>query len=139
MKIWVLLIPLVILNACTLSIGGPNRLPDLPAPTAIPLSEGAESVLGAPEKEITLPSGFGISIFAEGLNKPRMMTIGPDGQLYVAERGRGRIVRLPDDDENGFADRIEAVVAGLPIIEYAPQHRISTELKKSWTTIEDQL
>jgi len=33
----------------------------------------------------------------------------------------------------------DAVVAGHPIIEFAPNHRISTELKKSWTTIEDQI
>ncbi|MDO8055307.1 MAG: ATP-binding protein [Candidatus Hermodarchaeota archaeon] len=33
----------------------------------------------------------------------------------------------------------EAVVAGQPIIEFAPNHRISTALKESWTIIEDLL
>lgn len=33
----------------------------------------------------------------------------------------------------------DAVVAGRPILEFAPKHRISTELKKSWTTIENHL
>jgi glucose/arabinose dehydrogenase len=40
-----------------------------------------------------------------------MMSIGPDGMLYVAERGRDRIVRLPDRDRDGLADGVE-VVAG---------------------------
>ncbi len=52
-------------------------------------------------------------MFAQGLANPRMMTVGPDGQLYVAERGAGRIVRLPDRDADGVADGIEAVAAGL--------------------------
>jgi glucose/arabinose dehydrogenase len=42
-----------------------------------------------------------------------MMAIGPDRRLYVAERGRDRIVRLPDDDGDGVADAIEPVSSGL--------------------------
>jgi glucose/arabinose dehydrogenase len=38
-----------------------------------------------------------------------MMAIGPDGALYVAERGANRIVRLPDMDADGKADRIQVV------------------------------
>ena len=41
------------------------------------------------------------------------MAIGPDGQLYVAERGAGRIVRLPDQNQDGQADRIEVAAEGL--------------------------
>ena len=42
-----------------------------------------------------------------------MMTLGPDGQLYVAERGAGRIVCLPDRDGDGVADGVEVVAEGL--------------------------
>jgi glucose/arabinose dehydrogenase len=42
-----------------------------------------------------------------------MLALGPDGQLYVAERGNGRIVRLPDRDGDGIADGIEVVADGL--------------------------
>jgi glucose/arabinose dehydrogenase len=42
-----------------------------------------------------------------------MMAIGPDGVLYVAERGADRIVRLPDLDGNGSADPIQIVADGL--------------------------
>lgn len=56
--------------------------------------------------EVQLPPGFRASIFAEGLNGPRFMALGPDGNIYVADRGNGRIVALPDADGNGQADDI---------------------------------
>jgi glucose/arabinose dehydrogenase len=42
-----------------------------------------------------------------------MMAVGPDGALFVAERGARRIVRLPDRDGDGLADGVEQVVEGL--------------------------
>ncbi len=42
-----------------------------------------------------------------------MMAIGPDGMLYVAERGADRIVRLPDLDNNGSADSLQNVADNL--------------------------
>lgn len=41
------------------------------------------------------------------------MSVGPDGQLYVAERGAGRVVCLPDRDGDGVADGVEVVADGL--------------------------
>jgi glucose/arabinose dehydrogenase len=54
--------------------------------------------------EIELPPGFRANVFAQGLNGPRFMALGPDGDVYVADRGNGRIVVLPDDDGDGEAD-----------------------------------
>jgi glucose/arabinose dehydrogenase len=42
-----------------------------------------------------------------------MMVVGPDGHVYVAERGAGRILRLPDRDGDGLADGVEVVAEGL--------------------------
>ena len=102
---------------------------DTPAPTeteppAATATEVSETVTSgevvaqptrvvAPPGELNLPTGFGISLYAEGLNDPRMMTVGPDGMAYVAERGAGRIVRLPDRDEDGVADEVEVIADGL--------------------------
>ena len=113
-----LLLPLVILlSACTLKIGSPSRLPDAPAPTAIPLSETTAPILdageGAPAEPIALPPGFGISVYADGLQDPRMMAVGPDGEVYVAERGAGRILRLVDGEGDGRLDHIDVVAEGL--------------------------
>jgi glucose/arabinose dehydrogenase len=66
-----------------------------------------------PAQPIALPPGFAISIFAQNLDSPRMMALGLDGQLYVAERGAGRIVRLPDRNADGTADNLEVVARGL--------------------------
>jgi glucose/arabinose dehydrogenase len=85
----------------------PTRLDDLPAPTTIPLSDYSKS------GGINLPPGFQLSRFAEGLDGPRMMALGPDGMLYVTERGKGRVVRLPDRDGDGQADGVEVVLEGL--------------------------
>jgi len=66
-----------------------------------------------PNEPIQLPPGFGISTYVRGLAGPRMMAIGPDGALYVAERNAGLIVRLPDRDRDGLADAVEVVADGL--------------------------
>lgn len=76
-----------------------------PAPTATaspdPTVTPIPTRVVPPAEPVALPPGFGISVFAQGLSNPRMMTVGLDGQLYVAERGAGRILRLPDRDQDG--------------------------------------
>jgi glucose/arabinose dehydrogenase len=81
-------------------IGSPSVLPDAPAPTTVALDE-FDTVDG-----LSLPPGFSIAPFAQGLNGPRMLAIGPDGSLYVTERGAGRVLALPDADRDGIADRL---------------------------------
>jgi len=107
----------ILLSSCTLRIGWPSRMSNATAPTEIPLIKTAQPVaapnLVPPEHPIALPPGFAISVFAQGLDNPRMMAVGPDGQLYVAERGAGRIVRFPDLDGDGLADRIQIVAEEL--------------------------
>jgi glucose/arabinose dehydrogenase len=44
---------------------------------------------------IHLPAGFQISVYAQGLNAPRFMTIGPKGALIVANRLDNSIVAYP--------------------------------------------
>jgi glucose/arabinose dehydrogenase len=63
--------------------------------------------------EVTVPPGFAVNVFAEGLSSPRFLQMGPDGAMYVADRGNGRIVRLPDDDQDGVADSIELFAENL--------------------------
>lgn len=64
--------------------------------------------------DVTVPDGFQVNIFAEGLSGPRFMTVGPEGDLYVADRGNDRIVALPDADGDGTADEIRVVAADIP-------------------------
>jgi glucose/arabinose dehydrogenase len=107
----------IFLAACTLRIGSRTRLPDAPAPTTLPLggtaAPGGNVVITPTENPIALPPGFTISVFAQGLDDPRMLTVGSDGSLYVAERGAGRVLRLPDEDGDGALDAQQVVAQGL--------------------------
>jgi len=101
------------LMGCRLLPDSRAGLNDTPAPTTIPLTNTASPAtvtsLTPPEEPITLPPGFQINVFAQGLDGPRMLTVGPDGFLYVAERGAGRILRLPDRNGDGQVDEVEVV------------------------------
>jgi glucose/arabinose dehydrogenase len=107
----------IFLAACTLPVSSVTRLLSAPAPTTRPLAATAASQLGGSltptEHPIALPPGFVIHVFVQGLDDPRMLAIGPDGALYVAERGAGRILRLPDQDGNGLPDTQQVVAQGL--------------------------
>jgi glucose/arabinose dehydrogenase len=65
------------------------------------------------EAEVIVPDGFAAAVFAEGLQGPRFMALGPDGDIYVAERGAGNIVRLVDADGDGRAESKEVFASGL--------------------------
>lgn len=67
----------------------------------------------AASARLQVPAGFAVRAFVSGLNGPRLMTVGPDGQLYVAERGAGRVLRLPDRNADGLADGVEVLATGL--------------------------
>lgn len=55
----------------------------------------------AEERTLNVPAGFGISVFAAGLDSPRWIVSGPDGKLWVTERGAGRVLVY---DPQGSAD-----------------------------------
>lgn len=75
-------------------------------------------------RRIRLPLGFAIRIFTEGLEgAPRMMSVGPDGQLYASLMYGGQVVRLPDLNRDGRADRVEVVTEGLELPHGLEWHR----------------
>lgn len=61
----------------------------------------------------TLPPGFSISIFAKGLSAPRVLARDIAGNLIVSITKEGRVVALPDRDQNGVADEVISVIEGL--------------------------
>jgi glucose/arabinose dehydrogenase len=65
------------------------------------------------EAGVRVPPGFSVNVFVAGLDGPRFIAFGPDGTLYAAERGAGRIVALPDGDGDGRADGIAPFAAEL--------------------------
>jgi len=69
--------------------------------------------LGRPAS-LRVPPGFSISTFAEGLASPRFIVFDSQGNLFVAERGAGRITVLQDSDGDGTADQQIVFAEGLP-------------------------
>jgi glucose/arabinose dehydrogenase len=104
--------PVPVVTSTPVPVEGPTATSE---PTVTPevMAPTTPTVIAAPPYPVSLPEGFGISVFAEALSGPRMMTVGPDGHAYLAERGAGRIVRLPDRDADGVADAVEVVASGL--------------------------
>jgi glucose/arabinose dehydrogenase len=74
------------------------------------LNGPARNTTGFP---LQLPPGFSISIFAQDLGKPRVLTLDPSGTLLASIPSQGRIVALPDGDGDGKADKVVTVVGGL--------------------------
>jgi glucose/arabinose dehydrogenase len=77
---------------------------------------------GGGRAELNLPDGYDANVFAEGLRGPRFMATGPDGTLFVAERGADRVVALPDADSDGRADEVVEVGTG-----YGSAHDLAFE------------
>ena len=62
---------------------------------------------------LVAPAGLRMTNFATDLSGVRFMAVGPDGAVYASQPGAGRIVRLPDANHDGVADRVEVAVSGL--------------------------
>jgi glucose/arabinose dehydrogenase len=77
------------------------------------LIEQAGAASGEAAMPLALPPGFSISIFAKGLEKPRVMALDPAVNLLVSIPSQGRVVALPDQDGDGKADKIVTVIDGL--------------------------
>ncbi|HEV8304559.1 MAG TPA: PQQ-dependent sugar dehydrogenase [Gemmatimonadales bacterium] len=66
-----------------------------------------------PGGELSVPDGFTVNLFAEGLSGVRTLALGPGGAVFAALSGNGEIVRVVDEDQDGVADRVETVLSGL--------------------------
>lgn len=61
--------------------------------------------INSTDMPLTLPDGFAISIFAQGFEQPRVLAIDPAGTLIASIRGEGKVVALPDSDNDGVSDQ----------------------------------
>lgn len=82
---------------------------DLPAPYASPSVADGAKVVARPRGVVPrVPPGFTVSLWAEGLDEPRAIRRAPDGSIFVAESGAGRVLRFtPDGQRATFADRLD--------------------------------
>jgi glucose/arabinose dehydrogenase len=84
------------------------RPTDLPQPTLTendpeaPDFENLAKVVDAPQGRMpAVPEGFAVQVFARDLNKPRVIRIAPNGDIFVAESGSGRVLVFPAEAARG--------------------------------------
>lgn len=87
---------------------------DLPRPYATPSADrGADLVPRPKEAWPQAPPGFRVSLYATGLENPRLVRRAPNGDLFVAESGPGRIRVLRGVGPDGRAQTMEVFASGL--------------------------
>jgi glucose/arabinose dehydrogenase len=96
------------------------RPADLPPPSLThndpeePDFRNMAKVVPAPDGKMpAVPKGFAVQVFATGLNQPRVLRIAPNGDLFVAESGSGRVLVFPAGVARGGAAKPEVFSEGL--------------------------
>jgi len=88
------------------------RSADLPAANlGGSYSNGVRIVRRPAGEKPVVPPGFEIALFAEGLNGPRLIRAAPNGDIFVAESGTGRVRVLRPSDAG--KPRSEVYASGL--------------------------
>jgi glucose/arabinose dehydrogenase len=64
-------------------------------------------------RQLRVPDGFTVGVFARGLRNPRTIRTAPDGSVYVAEREAGQVRLLRDTNGDGRADVSRVVATGI--------------------------
>ena len=87
----------------------------LPEPFATPWFRKGTRVVPMPDgHQPTVPPGFRVNVFADGLQMPRFMALAPNGDVFVSEPSRAaRITVLRDADRDGVAETREVFASGL--------------------------
>lgn len=65
------------------------------------------------ETSLKIPVGFKIGIFAKGVSGARDLEFSPGGTLLVSQTGEGKVVALPDKNNDGTIDEPHNVLTGL--------------------------
>jgi glucose/arabinose dehydrogenase len=86
----------------------------LPAPYASRSVGNAVRVVRKPaDAQLRVPSGFEIRPFAGGLTEPRLMRVAPNGDIFIAETGPGRIRVLRPAADGASASENQVFAGGL--------------------------
>jgi len=91
-------------------------LQQLPSPFHTPWFRKVTRVVPMPGgRQLTVPSGFSVNVFADNLQFARFMALAPNGDVFLAEplRGDGRITILRDVDKDGVAEVRQTFTTGL--------------------------
>jgi glucose/arabinose dehydrogenase len=87
---------------------------DLPAPDPAQDVNNGPSLVDRPEGAWPVaPKGFVVELFATGFDNPREIRTAPNGDVFIAESGPGRIKIARGLSKDGKPDRVEVFASGL--------------------------
>ncbi len=91
-----------------------GQKPSLPAPFATKSAGNGPDSVAAPAGFLpTVPKGFHINIFAKDFKRPRLLTVAPNGDIFLAETGANKVVILRDPNHTGGAQEQIVFATGL--------------------------
>ncbi len=88
----------------------PAVLPHLSFKKYTPIQVKRGKALDVP---LHVPDDYQVGIFADGLGGLRDMTFSPQGLMLVSDTGSGKVIALPDANNDGIADDAITVLSGL--------------------------
>ena len=81
-----------------------GKKPDLPQPFATKSAGNGPNKSQAPQGFLpTVPAGFHVNIFASDFKNPRLLTVAPNGDIFLANTGADEVVILRDPKHTGGA------------------------------------
>src|SRR5467141_3682935 len=90
-----------------------GQKPKLPAPFATNSAGNGPRGEKAPAGFLpTVPPGFRLNIFAASFKRPRLLTVAPNGDIFLADTGAGEIIVMRDPGHTGGAQVREVFVDG---------------------------
>src|ERR1700682_1300852 len=91
-----------------------GKKPQLPPPFATKSAGNPPEETKPPQGFLpTAPTGFRVNVFAGDFNEPRRMAVAPNGDIFLAESGAGKVVVLRDAGHQGSAQQREVFASGL--------------------------
>jgi glucose/arabinose dehydrogenase len=89
---------------------------EMPAPNTTPPNYLAPYTFGRPTGLAPRsPKGFSVSIFAANVGDARWLAVAPNGDVFLAASGNGKIMMLRDEKAAGVATRITTFAAGFTL------------------------
>jgi len=86
------------------------RPQDVPAPDPAAAAANFATIARRTDaQKPSVPAGFAVNLFASGLAGPRLIRVAPNGDIFVAESGAGRIVVLRPSGETAPESSVFAV------------------------------
>jgi glucose/arabinose dehydrogenase len=87
---------------------------DLPKPYATKAVDNSAHVVSRPSNAWPqAPDGFKVELYAQGLKNPRLIRTAPNGDMFLAESGPGRILVFRGITSDGKAQTTETFASGL--------------------------